>query len=64
MPEIELTPQQALEHLKSGSEVMVTPYGDDDPDMFTGITIQDFDEDTDEEILDYLKSKNSLQLWL
>lgn len=57
-----LTPEQALELLKQGIEIMVKPY-DDDYENFTGIYLEDFEDDTDEEILEYLKEKEEIELW-
>jgi hypothetical protein len=63
MQEINLTPEEALKALKEQKEVMVKPY-DDDHDNYTGITMLDFiPDETDEEILEYLKEKDSIQLW-
>lgn len=59
---MELTPQEALKLLKEGKEVMVKPY-DDDYENFTGIVIEDFDDDTDDEILSYLTEKEEIELW-
>lgn len=59
---MELTPQEALKLLKEGKEVMVKPY-DDDYENFTGIVIEDFDDDTDDEILAYLTEKEEIELW-
>lgn len=59
---MELTPQEALKLLKEGKEVMVKPY-DDDYENFTGIVIEDFDDDTDEEVLAYLTEKEEIELW-
>lgn len=57
-----LTPEQALELLKQGIEIMVKPY-DDDWDNFTGITINDFEEETEKEILEYLEEKEKIEIW-
>ena len=51
-----LTPEQALETLKQGFEVMVLPY-DDDWENLTGIVIEDFEDWSD---VDILKKKNKL----
>ena len=51
-----LTPEQALELLKQGFEVMVLPY-DDDWENLTGIVIEDFEDWSD---VDILKKKNKL----
>lgn len=59
---MELTPKEALKLLKEGKEVMVKPY-DDDYENFTGIVIEDFDDDTDDEILAYLTEKEEIELW-
>jgi len=57
-----LTPEQALELLKQGIEIMVKPY-DDDYENFTGITINDFEEETEKEILEYLEEKEQIEIW-
>lgn len=57
-----LTPEQALETLKQGFEVMVLPY-DDDYENFTGIYLEDFEDESDDEILEYLKEKEEIELW-
>lgn len=59
---MELTPQEALKLLKEGKEVMVKPY-DDDYENFTGIVIEDFEDETDDEILAYLTEKEEIELW-
>ena len=57
-----LNPEQALKLLKQGIEIMVKPY-DDDWDNFTGITINDFEEETEKEILEYLEEKEKIEIW-
>lgn len=57
-----LTPEEALEILKNDGEVMVKPY-DEDYENFTGIYLEDFEDDTDEEILEYLQEKEEIELW-
>lgn len=57
-----VTAEEALEHLKAGGEVMVKPY-DEDHENFTGITIEDFEDETDEEIIEYLEEKDALEIW-
>ena len=53
---------EILELLESGATIMVKPY-DDDYDEFTGITEEDFLEDTEEEIIQYLLEKDEVQFW-
>ena len=53
---------EILELLESGATIMVQPY-DDDYDEFTGITEEDFLEDTEEEIIQYLLEKDEVQFW-
>ena len=62
MFETPLTPEQALETLKQGFEVMVLPY-DDDWENFTGIVIEDFEDWSDVDILEYLEEKEQIELW-
>ena len=62
MKHLKITPEDALILLKQEKEVMVIPY-DDDWDNFTGITIEDFEGDTDKEILEYLQEKEEIQYW-
>lgn len=57
-----LTPEQALELLKQGIEIMVKPY-DDDWENFTGIVIEDFEDWSDVDILEYLEEKEQIELW-
>jgi len=57
-----LTPEQALETLKQGFEVMVLPY-DDDWENLTGIVIEDFEDWSDVDILEYLEEKEQIELW-
>jgi len=59
---MELTPKEALNLLKQGKEVMVKPY-DNDFENFSGIAIEDFEDETDEEILTYLTEKEEIELW-
>lgn len=59
---MEISAELALEYLKQGVEIMVIPY-DDDYENFTGITIEDFVGDDDEDILEYLKEKDKIELW-
>lgn len=59
-----LTPEQALQYLKEGKEVMVTPHSGCEDDEFVGITMGDFiDDETDAEILEYLEEKTGIQFW-
>ena len=61
--ELNVTPEQALTMLKNGEEIMVRPYGDD-YDLFTGITIDDYEDQTDADILEDLKEFDDIQQWL
>lgn len=58
-----LTAEEALTYLKDDTEVMVRPYGDADDDDFVGINLEDFEDESDEEILEYLKEKEEIELW-
>lgn len=60
--EEDIYPEVAIKLLQRGYEVMVKPY-DDDHENFTGITIADFEGQSDKEILAYLEEKEEIQFW-
>lgn len=59
-----LTAEEALSRLKNGEEIMVKPY-DDDHTTFTGCDMENqfCNDETDEEILEWLKEKPYLEIW-
>lgn len=60
--EHKISPEVALELMEQGLTVMVLPY-DEDYANFTGITIEDFEDESDEEILTYLREKDAIEFW-
>jgi hypothetical protein len=53
---------KVLNLLKEGAVIMVLPY-DDDEENFTGVTIEDFEDETDEEIMNYFIEKDEIEFW-
>jgi len=61
LTEERLTPEEGLGMMRLGYEIMVSPY--DDSDDFVGITINDFTDESEEEIIEYLKEKKNIEIW-
>lgn len=60
--QIVLTREEAVKHMRKGAEIMVTGY-DNDFVNFTGITIDDFEGETDEQIIISLADYPKIQFW-
>lgn len=57
-----LSTNEAIRLLRLGTELMVKPYDGDD-ENFTGITIDDYEGQEDEEIAESLKDYTDIQNW-
>lgn len=53
---------EAIELLQEGAVIMVKPYADDYKN-FTGVSLEDFEGDTEEEIIDYFSEKKAIEFW-
>ena len=58
----DLTPEEAYQLLVDGNEVMVKGWGGDE-DMYTAVTMDDFEGETREEIISSLGGYDGLQTW-
>ena len=62
-PDSEIDAEEAYEVLKDGDEIMVKGWDSDEPRLYAGVTIEDFEGMSKEEIIDQLSEYDSIQLW-
>jgi len=61
--EDEITPEDAYQLLVDGETVMIKGWDTDKPRLYAGVTMDDYEGETKEEIISTLKSYDSLQFW-
>lgn len=62
-PESEVTPEEAYDILVDGDEIMVKGYDTNEPRLYAGVMMDDFEGMTKEEIIDQLSGYDSIQFW-
>jgi|688.fasta_scaffold00011_42 hypothetical protein len=62
-PEKEVTPEDAYQLLVDGETVMIKGWDMDEPRLYAGVTMDDYEGETKEEIISTLESYDSLQYW-
>ena len=62
-PDLEVTPEDAYQLLVDGETVMIKGWDTDEPRLYAGVTMDEYEGETKEEIISTLKSYDSLQYW-
>jgi hypothetical protein len=61
--EDEVTPEEAYEILQDGDTIMIKGWDMNEPRLYAGVTIEDFEGESEEEIIKTLSEYESIQYW-